>query len=218
MVFCSNVKQSPIFPHTTKEIHIMTHRGRFAPFAISLMVLFAISPSWAQITLNGAGSYATLQDAVTAASAGDVIEMPAGTYPIGAQITINKTNLTIQGVGSNSTILQVSGTGERLYITASGVTVKNLQIQKTDKVGVQNIIYVGANNVTIKNNDIHGQFVIGDGDVSRAMVVTGGLSGLLFEGNTIYGLRQPAYISGPTTGDIANNYRVWNQRLGVGGW
>jgi hypothetical protein len=184
----------------------MTLRGRFSVFATCLMLLLAISPSLGQITINGSGSYATLQDAVTAASAGDVIQMPAGTYPIGAQITINKANLTIQGVGSSSTILQVSGTGERLYITASGVTVQNLQIQKTDKGGVQNIIYVGANNVTIKNNDIHGQFVIGDGDVSRAIIVTGGLSGLLFEGNTIYGLRQPAYISGPTTGNITNNY------------
>ena len=32
------------------------------------------------------------------------------------------------------------------------------------------------------------------------------LSGLNIEGNTIYALRQPAYVSGPTTGTVQNNY------------
>ena len=91
-------------------------------------------------------------------------------------------------------------------MTATGVTLQDFEIVKTDKTGEQNIIGLCASNVTIKNNTIHGQFVIGDGDVSRAMVVSGGLSGLNIEGNTIYALRQPAYFSGPTTGTVQNNY------------
>ncbi|TFH65149.1 MAG: T9SS type A sorting domain-containing protein, partial [Candidatus Zixiibacteriota bacterium] len=44
-----------------------------------------------------------------------------------------------------------------------------------------------------------------NGIVSRAMVTTGGLTGLLIDNNTIHHLRQPAYFSGPTTGVVSNN-------------
>lgn len=60
--------------------------------------------------------------------------------------------------------------------------------------------------MTISNNKIHGQYVIGDGDVSRAMITSGGYSGVTISNNEIYDLRQPAYISGVITGDITNNY------------
>ena len=147
------------------------------------------------------------------AQAGDKVILGAGTYPVPAVVTLNKANVTVQGSGSAATILQVSGLGERLNIAATGVTVKDLAIQKTDKAGLQNIIYVGASNFTLKNTVISGQFVIGDGDVSRAIVTTGGLTGLLFEGNTFHSLRQPAYVSGPTTGLIKNNLTY-----GTKGW
>ncbi len=81
---------------------------------------------------------------------------------------------------------------------------------KLDKAGEQNLIYVGANNFTLQNTTISGQYVLGDGDVSRAMVVTlSNISGLQIIGNTIYGLRQPGYLNGslaaPTTGVITGN-------------
>jgi hypothetical protein len=155
---------------------------------------------------GGTPDYPTIQDAVTAAAPSDTIHVAAGTYAVPANINLNKANLTIVGAGSTNTIVQVSGTGYRFSITAAGVTIRDLQVVKTDKTGVQDIIYIGASNVSIKNNLIWGQFVIGDGDVSRAMVVAGGLAGLQIEGNTIHSLRQPGYFSGPTTGNIVNNY------------
>ena len=151
-----------------------------------------------------------LQNAINAAAPGATITLNAGTYVFGAVVNVNKTGIKLLG---NSTIFSVSGTGERLNISASGVTIESVDILKTDKTGLQNIIYIGASNTTIKNNTIHGQFVIGDGDVSRAMVVAGGLSGLLIDGNTFYALRQPGYFSGPTTGIISNNYTY-----GTKGW
>jgi hypothetical protein len=150
--------------------------------------------------------YPTIQAAVDAASNNDTINVAAGTYIVSSQINFNKTNLTLSGAGSASTIVQVSGTGYRFYITASGVTIDGFGIQKTDKVGLQNIIYIGANNISITNNEISGQFVIGEGDTSRAMEFAGGLSGLNISGNTIHNLRQPGYINGVTTGTISNNY------------
>jgi parallel beta-helix repeat protein len=154
----------------------------------------------------GYDAFTTIQAGVTAVADGGTVNVAAGTYVVSSQINFNKANLTLSGAGSGSTVIQVSGTGERFYITAPGVTIDGFDIQKTDKAGVQNIIYIGANNVSITNNEISGQFVIGDGDVSRAMVFTGGLIGLNISDNTIHNLRQPGYISGVTTGTISNNY------------
>ena len=150
--------------------------------------------------------YCTIQDAVSDAVSSDTINVAAGTYAVPAQMDFNKTDVILAGAGASLTHVQVSGTGERFYITASGVVIRDLDIVKTDKPGVQNIIYIGASNVTVKDNTIHGQFVIGENDTSRAMVTSGGLTGLNIEGNTIYALRQPAYVSGPTTGMVQNNY------------
>lgn len=49
--------------------------------------------------------------------------------------------------------------------------------------------------------------------MSRAFEVQGGLTGLLIDGNTIFALRQPAYLNGGTTGIISDN-RVYGTR----GW
>ena len=154
----------------------------------------------------------TLQAAVDAAAPADVIELAAGTWPLPVNTDINK-GVTIQGLGKTSTFLQVSGTGYRLSVLGSGVTMKDLAIQKTDKTGTQDIIWVNGDNFTLKNTDISGQFVIGDGEVSRAMVVSGGHTGLLVEGNIFHALRQPMYITGLTTGLAKDNYTY-----GTKGW
>jgi len=138
--------------------------------------------------------------------AGDTVHVLGGKYDLASQVLLNKANLTLAGAGSAYTHVDVSGTGYGFYINAAGVTISGFQIDKTDKTGPQNIIYVGANNVSITNNEIAGKFAIGDVDVSRAMEVAGELSGLNISGNTIYDLRQPAYINGVTTGTISNNY------------
>ena len=205
---------------TFKNIIIQAYNFGDPTLGPSLYALESYDVYWDNI---GAGSniqnitqathYATIQAAVNAANPSDVISVGAGTYVVPSQINFNKTDLTLKGAGSALTIVQVSGTGERFFISASGTTIKDMTIEKTDKTGVQNIIYIGANNTTIRDNIIRGQFIIGDGDVSRAMVVTGGLTGLQIEGNTFYGLRQPAYFSGLTTGNISNNHTY-----GTKGW
>jgi len=161
--------------------------------------------------LSWATACRTIQAAVNKAGAGDTIYVAAGTDTLTSTVSVNKANLQIVGAGSSSTILQVSAaTGYVFSITADGVTVRDLQIYKTDKSGSHNLIYIGADNVTIRDNIIRGQYVLGDPDVSRAMEVAYGSTGLTIQGNTIHSLRQPAYINGstasPTTGTIANNH------------
>jgi hypothetical protein len=179
----------------------------------TLALLFVAISSLAQTTRLVPGSYATIQAAINAASPGDIIQLSASTFVEPSLISVNKANLTIQGMGTSSTLIQVSGTGYRFDVSSSGVTIKDLSIQKTDKTGEQNIIWIHANDFTLKNTVMSGQFVIGEGEVSRAMVVSGGLTGLLIDGNTFYALRQPAYVSGPTTGIVSNN-----NTYGTKGW
>ena len=171
--------------------------------SLTFVVLLAISAK-AQYT------DVDLQNAINAAAPGSTITLNTGTYVFGAVVNVNKA-VTLKG---NSTLFQVSGTGVRLDISADGAGIEDVLIEKTDKTGTQNIIEIHANNVTIKNNTIWGQFVIGDPEVSRAMVFwAGAYSGIQIEGNTIFNLRQPAYISGTHTGNIINNY-VYNTK----GW
>jgi hypothetical protein len=172
--------------------------------AVSAVSAFADTVTVTDITL--------LQAAIDAAPVGGrTITIDAGTHVLGlTNILVNKPDITIQGQGTLATRIQVSGAGYRFSISAAGCTIRNLELEKTDKPGVQNIIYVGAQNTTIQANMIHGQFVMGEGDVARAIEVTYGMTNLQITGNEIYGLRQPAYINGslasPTTGTISSNY------------
>ena len=186
--------------------------------AVAMLMFTGLSAVNAAVVINVPGDYSNLQDAINAASPGATIQVGAGTLVLTSVVNVNKADLTIQGVSNTQTKIQVSGTGYRFNISASGVTIQDMEIEKTDNAGVQEIIYIGANNIAIKNNIIHGQYVLFDGtEVSRAMVVTYGISNLTIEGNTIYNLRQPAYINGsiaaPTTGNISNNV-VYNTK----GW
>ena len=149
----------------------------------------------------------TIQKGVDLVDPGGTVYVRTGTYVLSTVVNLNKAGITLDGDGAGATIVQVSGTGDRFDISADGVTLKDFEIQKTDKSGEQNIIRLRASNPSIVNNTIHGQFVIGDGDTTRAIVVNAGaFTGLNIEGNIIYALRQPAYISGTHTGTIQSNY------------
>jgi len=179
----------------------------------SIVVLTAcVGKAWAD-TVNiaaGGDSTAAIQAAIDSASSARTIVLDTGTHALSGTISVNKADITIQGTGPSNTLVQTSGTGYRFSVSASGAIIEQLTLQKTDKTGVQNLIYVGASNTTIRDNVVCGQYVLGDPEVSRAIEITYGLSGLLIEGNEIYALRQPAYINGslaaPTTGLITNNY------------
>jgi|GEM_PF-4138697 len=163
--------------------------------------------------LNVPEQYATIKLAVAAATSGDIIQVGTATIIESENVDISKPNLTIQGNGAENSFVQVSGTGYRFSILATNVTIKDLSIKKADKDGVQNIIWINANNFTLQNTIISGQFVFGDNEVSRAMEISGGHSGLVIDGNTFYALRQPAYINGTITGTISNNHTY-----GTKGW
>ncbi len=150
----------------------------------------------------------TIEEAVAEADPGHTIMLASGSYTVSSTITINQADLTIDGAGDGSTVISgdISAGTYFFQVLAAGFTLKDVEIVKTDKAGAQALIYVGGSNFTLTDSTLHGQYVIGDGDVSRGFVFTGGLTGILIDDNTIYGLRQPGYLSGPTTGLISDNY------------
>jgi nitrous oxidase accessory protein NosD len=184
--------------------------------AVGLLMLAWTAASLAA-TIHVPADQPTLAAALAAAAPGDAILMAPGTYPLPASLGITKANLTIQGSGIGSTVLQTnSGVGDALVVSATGFTLRDLTLQKTDLPN-QHLIAIYASSCTIRDNEIYGPdpgtpWSV-NGIVSRAMVVAGGLTGLSIQGNQIHHLRQPAYISAPTTGSI-----VANNVSGTRGW
>ena len=156
----------------------------------------------------------TLAYAISQSTAmNDTINAAAGTYVLTSTVNVNVANLTISGAGSATTIFQVAqAVGNAFSINAAGVTLTDLQIQKTDVTGVHELILVNASgdSFTLQNSLIQGPDPGSpwsvNGIVSRALVSsTGGVTGLLIQNNTIKHLRQPAYFNPGTVGTVSNN-------------
>jgi CSLREA domain-containing protein len=86
----------------------------------------------------------SLREAVTAASDGDTITVPPGTYVLGPEITIRK-GLTIEGTGQALTIVDGGGIYRHRLIGlelgypgyAPTVRISNLTIQNTGNLGIE---------------------------------------------------------------------------------
>jgi len=181
-------------------------RSRSAWFALALLLVFATSASAA--TINVPGDQPTIAAGLAAASPGDIVLVAPGTYVIGSTLNASTSNVTLRGSGATSVIQVASGVGYLMQITGANFTLRDFKIQKTDTPN-QNMILVNANGCTIQNNEIYGPdpgtpWSV-NGIVSRALEVSGGLSGLLVTGNNIHHLRQPAYINPGTAGTVSSN-------------
>lgn len=156
--------------------------------------------------LSTATAKATIAAAITAASAGDIIHIGAGTYVQSSTIQLNK-SVTLKPVGiAGSVTIQTSGSAYLFLVTAPQVSIRDLVITKTDDSPSHNLIGVQASNFELAGCTISGQYAMTGGNVSRALEISGGLTGLNIYDNTIYNLRQPGYINNNVTGTIANNH------------
>lgn len=168
-----------------------------APFAVQNV--FAAS-----YTVCDTGcDYSSLEDAVNGASNGDTISL-AGTYNITSTIVVDK---SVSIVGQTGATINTSGTSNVLTITAAGTEIRNLTFNRTenDLAGAtQNMIGIQANNVSIIDSTFTGQYVFGVNGVSRALVISPGVTGFNINGNSFTNLRQPAYSDG--SGSFTNNY------------
>ncbi len=158
-------------------------------------------------------SYNTINGAVAAASAGYIIRVCPGTYPLASTVNVALANLTIVAAQATKPIVQVGGTMDGFNVTATGVTLEDLEIVKIGTGDQHHMVRVLANNFTGKDNYIHGPSWQMPNHVSRAFIIAPGVTGFLIDANVIEDLRQPAYTDPGTSGTVSNN--TWT---GTKGW
>ncbi|RYD19668.1 MAG: hypothetical protein EOP88_18095, partial [Verrucomicrobiaceae bacterium] len=183
----------------------MWHRGRTASTRGAVQFV-----AGQHVVVGGS----TLQGAIDAASSGNTI-LIGGTNTLTSTVTINKP-LVFDGV--DKTTSKIAGSASLgghflLFLGGSaGSTVQNLSIEKTDKAD-QNMIGLQGANLTFNNVNVTGQYILGEGNVSRAFEISGSANGFVISNSSITGLRQPAYINNVTSGSVQNTYVA-----GTRGW
>lgn len=170
--------------------------------SFSLSAFTALAADVVATNINTQETFASIQEAIDDAETVDGHTIVVGSHSLDSQVNVNK-SVTLKG--DAGAVISVSGAGNRFLITASGAVIRDFTITKTDKAGEQNIIGIQAADVSILNNNISGNYAIGDGDVSRAFVLSSNAIDVVIEGNTFSSLRQPAYINNNATGVIENN-------------
>ena len=203
------MSHSPLFEENNFQItekNMKKTRLAIGSLLMMLSTIIATDFKASATTINVAAGPHTIQDAIADATDGDVLELDAGDYVLDSMVLVNKP-LTIQEASSGSANIKVAGAiGYGFQITAPDVTIKDLTIEKTDLAGQPNLINISANNATISGNTIFGPDWQPNG-VSRAFEVSSPSSGFLITGNTIYDLRQIAYIN-PSSGTVSNNVAI----------
>ncbi|MEK3886888.1 hypothetical protein [Bacillus sp. FSL K6-3431] len=108
-------------------------------------------------SIGGNGSranpFGTIPQGITAVSVGGTVHILEGTYPLTAQINVNKVGITL--LGENNPMLLLQASVIPLLISASGVTVNGLTIT-SDIAYAREFIQVGGHNVSLVNNTIFG--------------------------------------------------------------
>jgi parallel beta-helix repeat protein len=119
--------------------------------ATALVLALCASNALAQVN-SEADFRKQLQEQLIKATAGDVIDLPAGKWMLGRPLSINKSGVTLRGAGPSATILsfrgQVQG-GEALTVGAvRGVTIENLALEDPRGDGIK---AKGCKELTLRN-------------------------------------------------------------------
>jgi Ca2+-binding RTX toxin-like protein len=154
------------------------------------------------------GSYTTIQAAIDAASAGDIILVAPGTYS--DFVNVNKA-VTILGVENAGIPGNGGGRGAESVLTGGvrishdGVTLDGLTIagtygsQAQDGTDIDNGLLIAGSNATIQNSIFDGASL---GDVRPFSTYGGGISGLDFNHNQVGNWGEGAYIVASSSGSI----------------
>lgn len=120
---------------------------------VALLLAMAVStPVTAKPgTIHVPDDYVTIQEAVNAASAGDVIFIGSGTY--NENVTVNK-SVSIKGAGSPRTTVQSPNGNTVFTVVASNVCISGFTITGASNVWQSGIQISGADNVSISKNII----------------------------------------------------------------
>ncbi len=132
---------------------------------VILFTSFYLSSFSATLTVCSSGcDHTTIQAAINAASAFDVIQINEATHTE-LSITVNKSDLTIQGQGQTTTIVQAAGTqasaSDRIFVVNTSITVnfQDLTLRHGNATGRGGAILLNSSSavtftrVTLTNND-----------------------------------------------------------------
>ena len=187
-----------------KEKFAINAKGFAAVDTSSLEENVAIAYAPASIIVNGTG-YATLQAAVNDAQDNATIQIQ-NDITIDNTITVNRP-VTI--TANKGVAVTASSTGDSFNLS-NGAVLSGLTINLAAKT-MEHIVMMDSNS-TVENCTFTGQYNLGDGEVSRALVVKAGAENIAITGNTFSHLRQPGYInnsSGTITNNTVDNTRGW---------
>ncbi len=95
----------------------------FVGISVALFLIFAATASAGDIDVPN--DYLTIQDAINAASIGDIINVAAATYT--ENVVINK-SLSLIGANKTTTTIDGNNVGNTITITASNVTVSGFNV------------------------------------------------------------------------------------------
>lgn len=157
-------------------------------------VAIAYAPS--SVIVDGTG-YASLQAAVNVAQDNATIQIQ-NDITIDSTVTVNRP-VTI--TANKGVTVTASTTGDSFHLS-NGAALSGLSINLNTKT-MEQVVMMGSNS-TVENCTFTGQYNLGDGEVSRALVVKAGAENIAITGNTFSHLRQPGYINN-SSGTITNN-------------
>ena len=136
-------------------------------FIILASIVFVGTASAATLTVDDSGGadYTSIQAAIDAASAGDVIEVNSGTYF--ENVNVNK-QLTLRGVdtGSGKPVVDALDTGSAITLSADGIFLEGFKTTNGSSYQYPISyagIYLRSNNNIIKNNIAYSNRVSGIG-------------------------------------------------------
>jgi serralysin len=159
--------------------------------------------------LVGHGGYATIQDAIDAASDGDTILVASGTWvedlEVNKDVTILGANHGTDGADTRVTETIIAG---GINVTANGVTVDGVKITGDADVSAlwPTGVYVAGNSFSLVNSILDGPTVPVNGDGNNSAILTQQVTGLDVGGNLISGYAIGVYVSGGgSTGSIHDN-------------
>lgn len=200
--------------------------GKFFGLLIVAALLFGAMPVMeaqaATLDVCPSGcTYATIQEAIDAASEGDTITVGPGTYYPAATIMVNK---PVSIIGPVAELAKVVGAGDstvRVFeISASNVAIKNLTITlgapPTNYDGLIEIPNQEISNIEISDNVIFVDLQSGPMSTWWARGIEAGrnISNLIISGNEIYNTRTGVVLSYNSSAQIVDNV-IYNTKGGI---
>jgi hypothetical protein len=168
-------------------------------------------------SMGGDGSkanpFGTITEGIAAVNPGGTVNILGGTYPVTAQITVNKAGITLKG--EPGTLLLLQADLIPLLILSDNTTINGLTVT-SDIPYQKEFIQIGGANTTLINNTIYGPPQAPPMEnwvVNRAVVPQVNAQNVTVENNTFHTLRTGMYINPNVTGAINHNV-VYNTKGG----